>query len=560
MRTFSPEPKANQQTTSAKSTTPSRARFGQSPEVNSILHLQRTIGNQAAQRMLQTHAEKPNAGTTALSPRFGHDFSRISIHSSPTGVIRGKLVINEPRDKYEQEANYVSEQVMRMPEPQRQCACGGTCPKCQTQQLVQEHERLRTKRVGSDDLGQTAAPPIISDVLRSFGQPLDAATRAYFEPRFGHDFSGVRVHTNPRAADSVRSVGALAYTVGPNVVFSAGRYDPSSTAGRQLLAHELTHVRQQAAARPTGPLEVVDNAAAEAEADASPRTVAHRMPVAVQRQPDHSRLLPEARLRPPPAPLLVPPGSIRETYVLPAPPDIQLRTPALGVPTEKHPDVLSGRLQRPTPTIIKPVPRCLPDQPLKWSDFTPGSVGGFGAKTVAPVVEENVQGNMMFRVVMDHAASKVLPKLLAAADRTKNGCATDVAACKQVFRGGGFGDFRRTPPQNCDAAEFTKSTATNAGECESVIGADCDRDAVAEAARLLRHEQGHFDLTCKLVGRADDALAAGRPFATVKQWLNTNNNAQQQQYENDTMNGCVASEQAKWQTAIAGGLKAVPGP
>ena len=519
-----------------------------------ILFLQRTTGNQAVQRMLQTHAEKPNAGTTALSPRFGHDFSRISIHSSPTGVIRGKLVINEPRDKYEQEANYVSEQVMRMPEPQRQCACGGTCPKCQTQQLVQEHERLRTKRIGSDDLGQTAA------LLRSSGQPLDAATRAYFEPRFGHDFSGVRVHTNPRAADSVRSVGALAYTVGPNVVFSAGRYDPSSTAGRQLLAHELTHVRQQAAARPTGPLEVVDNAAAEAEADASPRTVAHRMPVAVQRQPDHSRLLPEARLRPPPAPLLVPPGSIRETYVLPAPPDIQLRTPALGVPTEKHPDVLSGRLQRPTPTIIKPVPRCLPDQPLKWSDFTPGAVGGFGAKTVAPVVEENVQGNMMFRVVMDHAASRVLPKLLAAADRTKNGCATDVAACKQVFRGGGFGDFRRTPPQNCDAAEFTKSTATNAGECESVIGADCDRDAVAEAARLLRHEQGHFDLTCKLVGRADDALAAGRPFATVKQWLNTNNNAQQQQYENDTLNGCVASEQAKWQTAIAGGLKAVPGP
>ena len=510
--------------------------------------------------MLQTHAEKPNAGTTALSPRFGHDFSRISIHSSPTGVIRGKLVINEPRDKYEQEANYVSEQVMRMPEPQRQCACGGTCPKCQTQQLVQEDERLRTKRVGSDDLGQTAAPPIISDVLRSSGQPLDAATRAYFEPRFGHDFSGVRVHTNPRAADSVRSVGALAYTVGPNVVFSAGRYDPSSTAGRQLLAHELTHVRQQAAARPTGPLEVVDNAAAEAEADASPRTVAHRMPVAVQRQPDHSRLLPEARLRPPPAPLLVPRGSIRETYVLPAPPDIQLRTPALGVPTEKHPDVLSGRLQGPTPTIIKAVPRCLPDQPLKWSDFTPGAVGGFGAKTVAPVVEENVQGNMMFRVVMDHAASKVLPKLPAAADRTKNGCATDVAACKQVFRGGGFGEFRRTPPQNCDAAEFTKSTATNAGECESVIGADCDRDAVAEAARLLRHEQGHFGLTCKLVGRADDALAAGRPFATVKQWLNTNNNAQQQQYENDTLNGCVASEQAKWQTAIAGGLKAVPGP
>ena len=82
-----------------------------------------------------------------------------------------------------------------------------------------------------------------------------------------------------------------------------------------LPAYDMGYFHQQ----------VVDNAAAEAEADASPRTVAHRMPVAVQRQPDHSRLLPEARLRPPQATLLVPPGSIRETYVLPAPPDIQLR-------------------------------------------------------------------------------------------------------------------------------------------------------------------------------------------------------------------------------------------
>ena len=264
---------------------------------------------------------------------------------------------------------------------QRKCACGnhamgGECEECKSKKSL-------LRRRPANERSADEAPPIVHEVLRSSGQPLDAATRAYFEPRFGHDFSGVRVHTNPRAADSVRSVGALAYTVGLNVVFGAGRYDPSSTAGRQLLAHELTHVRQQAAARPTGPLEVVDDAAAEAEADASARTVAHRMPVAVQRQPDHSRLLPEARLRPPPAPLVVPPGSIRETYVLPAPPDIQLRTPALGVPTEEHPDVLSGRLQRPTPTIIKPVPRCLPDQQLKWSDFTPGSVGGFGAKTVA---------------------------------------------------------------------------------------------------------------------------------------------------------------------------------
>jgi hypothetical protein len=198
--------------------------------------------------MLQTHAEEPNAGLTAApSPRFAHDSSRIPIHSPRAGVIQPKLAINEPGDEYEQEADRISEQVMRMPEPQlqRACACGGTCPKCQTQQPVQEHERLPAKRVGSDDLGQTAAPPIISDVLRSSGQPLDEATRAYFEPRFGHDFSGVRVHTNPEAADSVRSVGALAYTLGPDVVFGPGQYQPHSFAGRRLIAHELTHVVQQ---------------------------------------------------------------------------------------------------------------------------------------------------------------------------------------------------------------------------------------------------------------------------------------------------------------------------
>src|SRR5262249_51739086 len=82
-------------------------------------------------------------------------------------------------------------------------------------------------------------------VLRSPGRPLDASTRAFIEPRFGHDFSQVRVHTDTRAAESARSVNALAYTVGRNVVFGAGQYAPQSYAGRRLIAHELTHVIQQ---------------------------------------------------------------------------------------------------------------------------------------------------------------------------------------------------------------------------------------------------------------------------------------------------------------------------
>jgi len=93
--------------------------------------------------------------------------------------------------------------------------------------------------------GATQAPAIVHEVLRSPGAPLDAPTRDFMEPRFGRDFGDVRVHADARAAESARALEALAYTVGRNVVFAAGHYAPQSAAGRQLLAHELSHVVQQ---------------------------------------------------------------------------------------------------------------------------------------------------------------------------------------------------------------------------------------------------------------------------------------------------------------------------
>src|SRR5207245_97025 len=101
--------------------------------------------------------------------------------------------------------------------------------------------------------GPAQAPPIVHEVLRAPGQPLDAATRAVMEPRFGHDFSRVRVHSDARAAQSARAVNALAYTVGRDVVFGANQYTSDTQLGQRLLAHELTHVVQQgggAASRP----------------------------------------------------------------------------------------------------------------------------------------------------------------------------------------------------------------------------------------------------------------------------------------------------------------------
>ena len=97
-------------------------------------------------------------------------------------------------------------------------------------------------------------PEILDDDLRLWqgGQPLDRDTREFMEPRFGHDFSQVRIHTNARAAESAQSVQARAYAVGGDVVFGPGQYAPGSSDGKRLLAHELTHTVQQGAAAPLG--------------------------------------------------------------------------------------------------------------------------------------------------------------------------------------------------------------------------------------------------------------------------------------------------------------------
>lgn len=210
--------------------------------------MQRTLGNPAVQRMLQPHVEGLKAGLIGTtSPCFGHDFSRIPLYPPIGRVIQTKLAINTPGDEYEQEADRVAEQVMRLPEPQlqRACACGGECPKCQTQQPDQGHLRLQTNGVQASDTGQRAASPIVHEVLAAPGQPLDAATRDFMEPRFGHNFAHVRVHTDAKAAKSARAVNALAYTAGRNIVFGAGQYAPGTSTGQRLMAHELTHVIRQ---------------------------------------------------------------------------------------------------------------------------------------------------------------------------------------------------------------------------------------------------------------------------------------------------------------------------
>jgi hypothetical protein len=134
---------------------------------------------------------------------------------------------------------------------QRKCACGGTpgpsgeCEACRRKRLQRKGNSARPETENA-----SALPPIVREVLRSPGQPLDAETRAFMEPRFGHDFRNVRVHTNAKAAESAEAVDALAYTVGDDAVFGAHQFAPRTKEGQRLLAHELTHVVQQSRGQP----------------------------------------------------------------------------------------------------------------------------------------------------------------------------------------------------------------------------------------------------------------------------------------------------------------------
>jgi hypothetical protein len=142
-----------------------------------------------------------------------------------------KLTVNEPGDKYEQEADHVAEQVMRMPEQRPRPTF------------------LNAGRDAGQDAGRDV-PSVVHETLQSRGQPLDPGSRAFMESRLGHDFSGVRIHTDAKAAESARAVHARAYTAGRDVVFGAGQYSPGTPTGRRLLAHELAHVVQQAGMPP----------------------------------------------------------------------------------------------------------------------------------------------------------------------------------------------------------------------------------------------------------------------------------------------------------------------
>jgi len=173
--------------------------------VDRILYFQRTIGNQAVSRLIRSKA------------------------------VQAKLRIGQPGDVYEQEADRVADEVMRMPEPEMQ------------RQVEEEEEEEMLQAKNRENSTSEVSNNLESQInaIKGGGRPLAKSERAYFEPRFGTDFSRVRVHTGAQAAESARAVNAKAYTIGQDVTFGVGQYTPGTSEGRRLIAHELTHVVQQ---------------------------------------------------------------------------------------------------------------------------------------------------------------------------------------------------------------------------------------------------------------------------------------------------------------------------
>ena len=247
--------------------------------IDQISNLQKTIGNQAVQRLYKS------------------------------GIFQAKLRIGKPGDKYEMEADRVADQVLRMPEMTTclECKEKGEEPlqtkpistqitpivsrqvaseekeeepiqakldsfilqkqvepeeeeeEIQPKSIVEEVSPLIQKQdeeekeeesiqVKGDNSNTAVATNGIESSINSLkggGQPLSESTRSYFEPRFGSNFNQVRIHNNSQAANVAKSINAKAFTTGKDIVFNSGQYSPETSTGKRLLAHELTHVVQQ---------------------------------------------------------------------------------------------------------------------------------------------------------------------------------------------------------------------------------------------------------------------------------------------------------------------------
>ncbi|MCL4504995.1 MAG: DUF4157 domain-containing protein, partial [Chloroflexi bacterium] len=204
-----------------------------------IAALQNTLGMRAVQRMAARSARHPAAGAKP-DPRQ----SLRRMLNNRGIAVQAKLTVGAADDPYEQEAERVAERVMRMPTP------AGAARQADAEADETPGIRRRVQREASDLSGSFEAGAQVEHALSHAGggSPLPETLRTELEPKYGADFSRVQVHTGEQSEQLNRAVGAQAFTHGEHIYMGAGKYNPGTSAGKHLLAHELTHVVQQGGA------------------------------------------------------------------------------------------------------------------------------------------------------------------------------------------------------------------------------------------------------------------------------------------------------------------------
>jgi|GEM_PF-2472214 len=459
---------------------------------------------------------------------------------------QAKLAVSQPDDPAEQEADRMADQVMRMQVPHapqqsvQQPIAGAVQRKCAACEAEERQTPQQAKSIQPTEQVQR--------VVQSGGQPLDAETQAFMQPRFGFDFSQVRIHADAQASQSAQAVNAQAYTVGNHVVFRSGQYAPETDTGKRLLAHELTHVVQQSG-QPQGIQRVC--AACEEER--------------VMRQEDGEQaaaspgldITPKDGIEPGPAQVETASLDVELSALLPA-----SSAPAteMNAPGDTSEDGAS-KLQSPGGAAVKA--SCVPSQALTWADFKGSPSGSFSAETAYEMKLQVANGTASIGAIFNSSKSWVKPQYKNPSSLADTGCDKAIRSCEDWFAKNPSGTWG---PLEKDATKCAASIAPNPSaiansrsECSSIVGTECTRVSQLESSRLLSHEQTHFDIGCVIAGKGTAALMAA-PSGDQQNVLNRVKRAvndQNKKYDSDTKHGCDSSAQSRWQSDVKGGLGAV---
>jgi peptidoglycan/xylan/chitin deacetylase (PgdA/CDA1 family) len=230
---------------------PAPASQANAADLNPALHAE-SVDKQVAVLQRMPDAQRQAAIQRIAQARGNRHMQRVTAafakgkgkgRRSSASAIQAKLAVGETGDRYEQEADRVADTVLQKSQATSSPPPDGGNGAHTTGSVVAPVEQIQA----SGENVPTVSPEVEArvDGLRGQGSPLSHPERVFFEDRFGADFSGVRIHTNDVAVQTAQDLNARAYTLGNDVVFNSGQYEPGSERGRRLMAHELTHVVQQ---------------------------------------------------------------------------------------------------------------------------------------------------------------------------------------------------------------------------------------------------------------------------------------------------------------------------